>query len=290
MNWEKALNTLIIMFCIVNLFLGIGNYMKSVKAYDISQERMDTTKSILNDRGIVLDCDLPKSFRPVKTLWLEAIPVDSKMKEEVVKQVFGKNNDQIMISKKASDEPYEEDIVVYSYGEAELVFQGSTICYRHKAVEEMLMPLKKEKALALAADFVDTIDIKKSNKKVKIDYRIESSKTFVTYYEVYNKLPIFDSYIHMEITPAGVVHAEMQGVKIAEKIGTIKPLDPIDKVLFDIDEQMMHQTPLTIENVDLGYSMKNSEGMHILDEEAVPVYKIDIKGLSEPIFVNAYTK
>ncbi|MGL5676500.1 MAG: two-component system regulatory protein YycI [Cellulosilyticaceae bacterium] len=264
--------------------------MKSVKAYDISQERMDTTKSILNDRGIVLDCDLPQSFRPVKTLWLEAIPMDSKVREELVKQVFGKNNEQVMISKKASNEPYEEDIVVYSYGEKELIFQGSAIYYRNKTTGETLAPLKKEKALALAADFVDAIDIKKSNKKVKIEYRIESSKTVVTYYEVYNKLPIFDSYIRMDITSSGVMYAEMQGVKIAEKIGTIKPLDPIDKVLFDIDEQMMHQTPLTIENVDLGYSMKNSEGMHILDEEAVPVYKIDIKGLSEPIFVNAYTK
>lgn len=290
MKWEKALNVLIGIFLIVNVVLGAGNYMKHVKAYRVSEERMTTIKSILNDRGIVFECDLPESFKPVKTLWLEPLEIDSQTRDGLVKRLFGKNNERMTISKKSSDEPYEEMALVYSDQSEEIVFQGNTIIYRNHTLQKDNAKLKKEQALSMAKKFVNRLEIKENFKKIKIDYRSESYGGVVTYYEVCNKLPIFDSYIRMEVTPSGVVYAEVKGATIADKVGTTKPLDPIDKVLFDIDEQISQPTPLTIENVELGYSMKNNEGMHILDEEAVPVYKIDIKGLSEPIFVNAYTK
>ena len=46
---------------------------------------------------------------------------------------------------------------------------------------------------------------------------------------------------------------------------------------------------MVIDNIVLGYAISDSIEMHVLREEAVPMYKINIQGLDEPIFVNAYT-
>lgn len=290
MKWSKALNALIIMFLMMNVLLGFGNYTKNVTAYHISDGRIASIKSILNNKGIIFECELPRSFRPLETLWLELVEIESTLRAQLVENVFGKNNNDVTISKESSEEPYEKPTLIYSNKKQELKFKHNEVIYTNKVINKEEVLMKKDDALKLARDFVDNLKLEGKFKKVKIDYRIESYGAIVTYYEVYNQLPVFDSYIHMEITPEGVQQARIQGAKLVEKNGTTKPLNPIDKVLFDIEEQIEKKPPLVIENIQLGYSMKNKEGMHILEEEAVPMYKIDVKGLSEPVFVNAYTK
>ena len=290
MNWDKALNTLIIMFLVMNCLLGAGNYAKNVKAYRVSEENITNIKSILKDKGIVFECEVPRSFKPREALWIEPWEIDSKTRDELVKSVFGENTGDMIISKQESKEPYEQPTLVYNKGAEALSFQLNEVSYINQNITKEEGAMKKEEALKIADEFVKNFETKGKFKKVKIDYRIESYGALVTYYEVYNKLPIFDSYIRMEVTPKGIASAVIQGANVIGKIGAAKSLIPIDKVLFDIEEHIDERMPLTIENIQLGYSMKNRSGMLFLEEEAIPMYKIDVKGLSESIFVNAYTK
>lgn len=290
MKWNKALNALIVMFLILNSVLGIGNYAKNIKAYRVSDERIASIKSILNDRGILFECEFPRNYKPVETLWIEPLEFVGEVRDRLIDQMFGKARIGVTISKENSKESYEQQALVYKKGEESVKIKHDKVIYENKTIQKKGGQMDKEEALKLAKKFVQRFNIQGSFEKVKIDYRIESYGAVVTYYEVYNRLPIFDSYIRMEITPDGIAVAEMQGAKLVNKMGTIKPLNPVDKVLFDIEEQIDQKPPLTIKDIQLGYSMKNKDGMHILEEEAIPRYKIIIKGLSEPVFVNAYTK
>ncbi len=290
MEWNKALNALIIVFIGINSLLGIANYNKYVKVYRIDATAQESIVAILNNKGIIVEAALPETFKPVDTVWCEPLQLEVKAREQLVSRVLGSDSDAIKISKEAISEPYQQTALVYRKAEEALVVAGNYIAYTNNGIQKNDGTIGKEQAQTSAAEFFNKIKLEEMFQNVKITYKIESYGMSVTYYELYNQLPIFDSYIRIEVTPEGVVSAVMQGFRQIEKIGTIKPLQPIDQVLFDIEEQIERQPPFTISGIELGYSMNNKSGMHILEEEALPVYKLEIKGLIEPVFVNAYTK
>ncbi len=47
MNGNKALNYLIVMFVVLNILLGFGNYNKFVGQYTISDSRIESILSLL---------------------------------------------------------------------------------------------------------------------------------------------------------------------------------------------------------------------------------------------------
>lgn len=289
MKWSKALSLLIGMFLIVNMILGYANYQKHIKAYYLSTDQVKTITQILKDRGISVKCDLPLSYRPQESIWLLPRETTIKQRDELIKRMLSKDLAQVMISKEISQGIYDEEVLVYSFEDKELRFKRNEINYINQAMEKNDTKLSQSKALAIAEDFAELIEIENAYEKVKIEYKIESYGAVVTYYEVYKGFPIFDSYMRMDITPQGVQSAQVKTVVKAEKVGNVKPVYPVNKVLFAIDEQMSEKAPLVITNVEMGYAMKNAQGMHILEEEAIPMYKIEIEGLSGPVFVNAYT-
>lgn len=289
MRWDKALNLLIAIFLCLNIVLAWINYEKLVVTYQVSEDRLDTITSILEKNNIKVDAKLPRIFSPKSSIWLEPVQITSAIRDGVVSNVFGEDRSLITITKDAYDVKYGRNALVYSKQQEELKFSKERISYHHKGIENEGNALSEKEALKLAKTFVENLEMENYFQDVKIESRSESYGWDITYYEVYKGLPVFDSYIKLRVSEGGVFDAEVRCLVITDKVGQLKPLYPIDEVLFGLQELNLDQTERIVESVELGYRLDNIEGMHILAEEAVPMYKIQMKGLTTPIFVNAYT-
>ncbi|MDA3733498.1 two-component system regulatory protein YycI [Niameybacter massiliensis] len=289
MRWDKALNLLIAIFLCLNIVLAWINYEKLVVTYQVSDDRLDTITSILKKNNIKVDAKLPRVFSPKSSIWLEPVQITSTIRDGVVSNVFGEDRSLITITKDAYDVKYGRNALVYSKQEEELKFSKERISYHHKGIENEGNALSEKEALKLAKRFVENLEMENYFQDVKIESRSESYGWDITYYEVYKGLPVFDSYIKLRVSEGGVFDAEVRCLVITDKVGQLKPLYPIDEVLFGLQELNLDQTERIVESVELGYRLDNIEGMHILAEEAVPMYKIQMRGLTTPIFVNAYT-
>lgn len=289
MRWDRALNLLIIIFLCINLALAWINYESLVVTYQVTDERIDTITSILKKNNIEVDTKLPKVFSPKSSIWIEPIEITSNMRDQVVTKVLGEDRTQITITKDAYDAKYGRNALVYNKGEEELKFYKERILYHNKGLENEVSTLNQKEALKIAKDFVERFKLENHFDNVKIESRSGSYGWDVTYYEVYKGLPVFDSFVKMRVSDAGVLSAELRCLVITDKVGQLKPLYPVDEVLFGLPEIDLDQTDYVVESVELGYRLDHTEGMHILAEEAVPMYKIQMRGLITPIFVNAYT-
>lgn len=288
MRWNKALNGLLIIFIVLNVALGWMNYNRFNRFYRISDERIETIKGILAQRQIQVKADLPTLFMPRSSIWIEPMQITTTLRDQLVNRVFGKEREGVTITNETSSE-YGKNALIYRQEEAELAFYKTFLTYRNGAKQQEEGVLSQKQASKFAKAFVKQLNLEDYLKEVKIDYRSESYGMEVTYYEVYRGLPIFDSFVKMKISPQGVFEAEVRCLEVTDKVSLTKPLYPIDQVLFALQKPIEENKAYVIESVELGYRLNYTEGVHILSEEATPMYKITIEGLSDPIFVNAYT-
>lgn len=289
MRWDKALNYLIAIFLCLNILLAVVHYERYTTTYKVSEEQIDTVISILEKQAIEVKADLPISFAPRPSLWIEPIEVTTTLRDQLINSLLGEDRSRITITNESSTQEYGKNVLIYSMEEKQLKFYNDKITYSNAGIDKATNNLSYKEALKYAKAFIKQINMEEYFSEVKIDYRSESYGATVTYYKVYRGLPIFDSYVKMELLPGGIFEAEIKCLKITDKVGPMKPLYPIDQVLFGLQDLDLGDGGYTIEAVELGYRLDNAEGMHILSEEAVPMYKIKIKGLSAPVFVNAYT-
>lgn len=293
MRWGKALTTLIIIFMILNSALAIGNYAKNIQAYKLTNQRVKNITKILKDKEITIEADLPDTFLPQQAIWIVPVDITAEIRDRLVKDVLSGDTNQITLTKEKSDRPYENPSRIYTKDKESLSFQDNNITYENKGAlpkeKDAIERIPKDQALGLAKAFVQKINLADNFKDVKIDYTEESYGANVIYYELHKGKPIFDSYINIKISPRGVFKAYIHALNIDETKSSKKPIQPIDKVLFTLQDEIKDKIPLTISSIELGYAMESSRGMHILKEEAIPMYKILLDGLDDPVFVNAYT-
>lgn len=302
MRWGKSLTQLIVIFIILNIFLGISNYNKNIKAYTLTQRRIENVKKLLSDKGITIETSFLKNFKPQRSIWLVPIEMTSQKRDKLVSNLLTQDSSQITITKGKSEELYHTARRIYTKGDKRVVFQGNSVFYSNNIVENLgqqelknlPLNLNREEALSLAKAFVKKIDLDNifedyQIKDYQVSYRVSSDGAEVTYYTVYENRPIFNSYLRMQINSEGVYEAYMQVLEVVEKEKAVEPIYPLDKVLLGIRDSVEQYGETSITEIQLGYAMQNKRGMHILKEEAVPVYKITLEGLEEEIFVNAYT-
>jgi len=289
MRWDKALNYLIVIFLCVNILLAAIHYERYITSYRVSDESIGTVTSILRKQGIEVRANLPTSFSPRPSLWMEPIEITTTLRDQMVTHLLGEDRSRITITSESGKGEYGKAALVYSMEEKQLRFYKDKITYSNHEAYENGSSLSYKEALKHAKAFINRLNLDGHFEEVKIDYISESHGATVTYYEVYKGLPIFSSYVKMKVSPKGIIEAEVKCLKITDKVGPIKPLYPIDQVLFGLQDLELGDKGYIIESVELGYRFNHAEGMHILSEEAVPMYKIKIKGLGIPVFVNAYT-
>ncbi len=290
MNASRVLNRLIQVFLALNILLLAMNGTRIAASYVLSKDRITNITSILEERDIVMDIPLPRTFIPRRKGAISIPESTAEGREKIVKSILSPNLEDIFISSQTNSQGDKKPSRVYTKNGATVTFSQDDIVYRNVNVDQA-KPIKLSKAKRICKSFINKVELKKVFKNAYIEDLSTPDETRLIYYPRFEGSPVFDSYIYFRITRDGIAEALMHMAKIEafKSINTRYTIYPIDIVLFGIEDNLDLQKPVHITNIVLGYHSLGEEGMDILQQEIVPAYKISIEGLNEPLFVNAYT-
>ncbi len=277
------------MFVVMNIALGLGNYNKYTLSYQLDANQVAIITDLLNEKDIHIEGKLPLSYNAMESITLKPQIINPKLKDEMIKSVLYEDLAKVMITKEKKTSEYEQEQLIYKYGDKELKFQGNEIHYMDTNIVKKEVVAEKKQILSTADRFIKQLPIEENDKNKIINYKIESYGAEVTYYEVYKGFPLFDSYVRMQVTPDGVCDAEIKMTEKGKKTAGKQSITPVNHVLFELSAHIEQTEHTTISSIELGYGLKEKERTHLLEEEVIPMYKIRISGLDDPLFVNAYT-
>ncbi|WP_010167746.1 two-component system regulatory protein YycI [Candidatus Epulonipiscium viviparus] len=290
MNDKQTINYLLIIFIITNLFLGVGNYNKYIKNYTLNQNRIERITEFLEQDNITIESDLPKDHSAKPKISLIPKRITTNIRDSIVNNFFGEKREGVTITNVINKSEYDSQQRVYKKGLETLSFSTYKIIYRNFAIEKSVNSddlLSKQKILSYAKEHYEKFPADLLGKTVNIVYELVSYGANVTYYSVYSGLPVFDSYLYMQINNDGVFMSTMTLSEVSEKFFHEAEIYAVDQVLFNLHQFINPNT--IIKNITLGYARENQNSVFFLTEEAIPTYKIEIEGFRQPLFVNAYT-
>jgi hypothetical protein len=251
---------------------------------------MNDILSILEGREIIVDHPLPRFFTPKKQGSIIIPEMTSESRSALVKELLGGGKEEVTISTETSSNNFKSPHRTYTKDNITITFAGDKSIYtdNNLAVGETVNLGSAKRA---CAKFIKKAGLEATFRNPYIEDRSTKTTTVLVYYPRFEGVPVFDSYIQFYVAKNGIAQAIMHVAKVeALKGANVKRvIYPIDIVLFGIEDYLELEKPVHITDIVLGYRSLKMEGIDILEEEIIPVYKITIGGLNEPLFVNAYT-
>lgn len=295
MNGNKVLSRLIQVFVVINLiFLGM-NITKSVSSYVVSTQKIKAVTAVLEDRGIIISGKIPRIFRPTKSGVIIAKEVTSEWREGIVKKILDTSMEQVTISRETQNSNDHKGSRVYSKGAISLSFVGSELTYSNSEAKAKEGFPTVSSAKRQCERFIKKAGLARIFKDACVEVVENPDALEVTYYADFKGIPVFNSFVRFRVVGGGIEDAfvKVADIGINEETENRRNIYPAHIVLFSLEDllpgELEEQRPLDIVSITLGYYTSNIEEVSIWEEELVPVYKIIIRGLKDPVFVNAYT-
>lgn len=280
MNWSKILNIFIAIFLVINLVLyGVTVHQGRVE-YNLSQERADMLRTILEAHSYAIYDHLP-AFYPMAELKLN---LPQRNKEAIVQAIFA--DESVETSFAANLEKYRSDTQQVTFYKGR---EKGLVAYSSEAPTYALKKFVQSEVEALGETFarhmmpdVDRLEL--TYVKAYNDYYI------LEFNEIYKGQILFCSYVNMRISRAGVTSAQSMRCQPAGFEGKDMEIVPIDEVLYNFMSQVKPGKDefYSIKKIDLGYHLAQSpmEGETTL--QGVPYYRIKLDDESV-YYMNALT-
>lgn len=283
MDWEKGKNRLIILFFCINLLLGWANYRKEVSAHVLKDSSVQGIKTVLETNNIFLDAQLPKNYKPIQKLTVSPFQMNSGIREDFVKKLL-QSLDGVTVSVEPAKSPESKPRRIYRRGEEVVVFEGENILYKNEA-NVASGELDIDKAKKMADRLLTQLDY--SPRKMHMQLIQDSNIGYIVYYDMYNDIPIFDSYVKIMVTSSGISEVEIHKVELGEAIGEKQEIYPSDQVFFYLMKTLSSDKPTHIKDIMIGYALDNPKGTHLIAEKALPFYQIILDD-GRVYYINAY--
>lgn len=283
MNWNKGINTLIILFLSINILLGWVNYRKDSSAYTLKEAQVEDIKVVLAENNIFAHSPIPKKHRPLPKLAVSPFQLNSAAREDFVKKLL-QTLDGVTISIEAAKSPNEKPRRIYRKGEEVVVFEGENVLYYNEANRGQ-EPASIEQGQKAADKWLSKIDY--APRKMHRQIVEEADGLYVIYYDKFDGIPVFDSYVKIKLTRSGVKEAQIHKVERGEVIGERQEIYSADQVLFSMIKLIGKDKPTHIKNIMIGYALENPKGTHLIAEKALPFYQIILED-GKTYYINAY--
>ncbi|MBE6023236.1 MAG: hypothetical protein E7231_08395 [Cellulosilyticum sp.] len=287
MNGKKVLNQLIKLFIVINIVLFIVNYAYKGNQYVLSGKRIQNITSLLEQKGISIETELLRNFAPKYSAQLMFLGNSVEVRGEIVKQFFGKQLASVKRSTEISPKNANETIFYYMLGDETLGFDHYEISYTNLANKGVDERPTSEEAKRLCEAFITRIGPISQDQAYQIEEEIYDHYWKLTYYPMIEGIPVLDSYMTFEVYKMGVAKATLKLADIEITSERKQDICALDLVLFGIEDEILAQGGSVIRAISMCY--KSDEEENVLGQQIVPTYKIEIEGLEEPIFVNAYS-
>lgn len=288
MNAKKILNQLIRVFAAINVVLFIGNFMCRGNEYLLSQERITHITKLFERDGISITTELSRDFVPKYTANLVFLGSSVAVRDKVTKRFFDGEISKVKRSTERGNNQVNGKKLCYTLGDERLAFDGNELIYTNAAAGKKVGKLKEEQAKNLCKKLLSRISKNKVNENYNVHIIEEEDYLKVIYYPTLEGVPILDSYMTFDVYSDGVASANMFLAQVEIQGEEKKDIYSVDLVLFGMEDYFLENNYLQINKVSLCYKFAGDEE-NILGQQIIPVYKIEVDGLEEPLFVNAYS-
>lgn len=288
MNVKKLLNQLIKLFLVLNLALFIMNCVNLSTEYRLPQERITYIYELLSREGIEIEGELERDFSPKRPADLIYKGDGLAVRNEMTKNFFKDDLVSVKRSKSNSKQYPGDEVWHYTLGGETLSFDRYELRYENSNIEKSEVQISLEEANYLCESLLSRIGMKIDRNQYIIESQEHHTYWQLTYYYKLERLPVLDLYMTFIVHSGGISSATMYLGEIEITGQTKQAIYPVDLVLFGIEEELLKEGHKRIRKVSMAYK-KLEEEDSIWGQKIVPVYKIELDGLEEPIFVNAYT-
>jgi len=308
MDLAKAKSIMVIILVTFNIFLLSINLSYS-REQGIQPDTIRNAVSILNARGVKIECKIPEN--PNRT---------SKL-------IYGAGKlDKRAILKAFSEEiPSEQgDINVYEYNGKRLAFSGDTkFTYYDESPNEKINITKDDEAVKYARNYLKNKGLLKG-KYILDEVSANQDGSFtIRFVEKYYDFLIFDNYITVTLTGKGLREIEYNKVEVLGFSAVAsKDIAAAYQVLLAHFRQSIEvsgnrgnetngeneasntsvesaassavngefgQDGVVITQIDIGYKFAPDQSINGIESmELLPVWRVKMKGISEPLYLNTY--
>ncbi|TYQ14712.1 UNVERIFIED_CONTAM: regulatory protein YycI of two-component signal transduction system YycFG [Acetivibrio alkalicellulosi] len=266
MEWSKAKSILIIIFVLLNIFLG-SILHRVLSEEGISKETIDNTKVVLLNRGVIVNSDIPLYNKQVGYLTYKNSSVD---KFKIVENLFDK---KILTSE------IEEQKKIERNGQKLLFKNEYNFIYKNENLIDNIDEVKtlKDVFSHLAVVFKNTnVPIS----EFEFDY-IKNENTYILR-QKHKGLLVFENYIAISVTSEGISYLECRYREI-DGIIQGNSIVPAYQVLIKNHESIKD---IEIIGIDIGFKAHGIED-EINELNDIPVWRIRISD-GEQLFFRAY--
>ncbi len=294
LNGKKVLDRLIILFIVINLILGTVNIVSSRRRYVISNDRVDNLYTVLKKDKVVVESELPLDFKPRPSVNVVYEISTPSMRDAIIRTIFKDSSSPILRSTEKSEE--YQGITKYQFksGDEKISFEKHNVEYINDDVDKTAEGIDEELANKYMYKFIKRMGIQDLYKESYIEYEEMDNYISIKYYPVIDGICLDDIYITMDVYKDGISAAKFPLTRIEYIESSYREVIPVDRVLFGIDKYInsipgVFLPEIFIENIRIVYKKQNPESFNLWGEKNIPMYKLNINGLEEPIFVNACT-
>lgn len=292
MDWSKAKNYTIVFLVGLNIFLFVSNFLADRK-YIMSSDSKTAISQLLNNNGITLSAELPKTYMPMRQMTIENYAYD-----------FIQLQDIFLTDKTDIKRTREFDKTIISSENEKIIVYNNTVYYQNTDKENTVA---FEKAAVLKRCGEYAAKISDAYYEMSLDYisKTNDGEAFIVeYFTKSGGYNIFSNYLRFTVKSDGSLYLEFKYGKIGKTYGSETDICSPDEALFvfmDSAQRLVDSSSITVERVEIGYflnydNLSGSDSLSATDvyslgtNTAIPCYRIAVAETKQSFFVNAYNR
>jgi hypothetical protein len=270
MDVSKAKNVVIVLLLAFNIFLLVSSFVFQ-NSQGVSRETLENTRTILAQRGITLECEIPSKPGGANRLVYIKSELD---REDIAASMLGKDYEVSAdgtgyYSPAAKIEFIDADRFIYTAGTG----GGSAGAFSVKEAEEAAMKFMKEKGL-LDGKYVQDQAVKNGDGSWTLDY-----------IEAYGGSLLYDNCFSVTVNREAVSRLDYRKRRFKGFSNeNIEQFEAYQALLAYFKEG----NGIVITSIDSGYKLEEPSMKEAESVELLPVWRVKIKGMSEPVYISSH--
>lgn len=300
MDLPKAKIVIIVMLIILNVILLFNN-ITYYREHSVQMETIDNTVSILNERGIVLECDIPRTNKAAYRLEygsgkLDRAAIVSSLFDDTLRnyklekgaelKLPSTTEAQIALMFSSESEVASGDTASFEVGGRKLVFySGTRFVFINENPGQNVDIKNDDDASKYALKYLKSKGLITGKYVLDELRRSRDGSAVVTFIQEYEGFLIYDNFCTVTVTDSGITRLEYGKLQITGFLpGRISDPASAYQVLlanYKVGEGCV------ITSIELGYRYPGGSSMYGAESsELLPVWRVKFKDSAEPDYLS----
>lgn len=260
MDWARAKNILIFLFVFLNLFLFLMMF-KFFSSDNISNEAIDNTRKVLENRGIAVKCDIPLYNKQIGTLTNANINLD---KDLIIKAFFGEE--------KYTEENQDLNTVAVCGNKKLLISKLNMFVYSNSAPMEAANLADSKSIQSYLSNLFNRLNLAFKNFYLdKTEENSDGQKKY-TFRQKKDEFWLYSNFVEITVGKEGVTYIKYYNRNPGE-LTEGKKIMPAYQILI---KNLIYDSGVVISKIDMGFGEQNmGKDTKVLDD--LPMWRVALQ-------------